>query len=253
MRASSVADVILVAGPPGSARLWSGVRARWEGRLRAEAHELFDPVPPDASVDGLAGRLAERIAATPGPVAVVAHASAVPVAMRAAALRAPARLVLCDGPVHRLDPVLSALSGLCRVPSIATRTVLHPSFLAGWLSSSVGLRRAVANPYVMDRDTVVALLAPLVRSPESRLALATFLRSLPAAMGTPPRIEVPTLLCWGELDRLYPIKIADEARRWLPNATTVSIPGGHLMHPEERPWEMADLIEAWLTREPTAT
>ncbi len=253
MRAPPVHDVLLVAGPPGSAVLWSSVRARWEGVLHAEAVELFEPVPADPTVQGLAQRLADRVASAPRPLAVVAHGTAVPVALAAASLSPPARLVLSDGPIHRLDPFTRALASLCRVPRIAANTLLQPAFLERWLSSSAGLRRAVVNPYVMDRDTVVALLAPLVRTPQSRLALARFLGSLPEAVRSPHRFEGPTLLCWGELDPLYPIQMADEARRWLPRATTVSIPGGQHMHPEERPWEIADQVAAWLTREPTTT
>lgn len=253
MRAPPVHDVLLIAGPPGSSALWSGVRARWGERLQSRALELFEPPPADPSVDGLARRVAEEIARSPRPLALVAHGSFVPVAMRAAALQAPARLVLCDGPVGALDPVLSGLCALCRTPQLAARTVLHPAFLARWLSSSLGLRRAVVNPYVMDRDTVVALLAPLVRTPESRLALAGFLRSLPEAVREPPTFSGDTMLVWGENDVLYPARFADEARRWLPRAHVVCIPGAQHMHPEERPWEMADKVEAWLTRGETAT
>lgn len=253
MPSEPVLDVLLVAGPPCSSALWRGVLARWGGRLRARTLDLFDPVPEDPSVDGLARRVADELGRGPRPVALVGFGSAVPVALRAAVLARPERLVLSDGPVHRLDPVLAGLARLCRAERLAAETLLRPGLLQRWLWSSAGLRRAVVNPYVMDRDTVVALSAPLLDTRERRIALARYLASLPAAVASPPVHEGPTLLCWGEADVLYPLEFADEARRWLPRVQLASIPGAQHLHPEERPWEMADLLEAWLTGRGTAT
>lgn len=218
-----------------------------------EAIELFDPPPEDPTVHGLAAAVVARARALKRPIALVAHGSAVPVAWRAAAALEPAALVLSDGPVSRLDPVTTALCQLARSPWLFSKTVLQPHVLTSWLVSSAGLRRAVVNPYVADRDTVVALLAPLLRSPAHRLAVARFLASLPTAVGSPPSFAGRTLLCWGDADPLYGPEMADEARRWLPQADVVAVPGGQHLHPVERPWAMADLVMAWLAKQPIAT
>lgn len=253
MRPDPVSELLLLSGPPFSGQLWRGVRDRWAGRMRAEVFELLDPVPEDPSVDGLATRVAAALSAARGPVGLVAHGTAVPVAIRAAVRARPAALVLSDGPVTRLDPVLALVAASCRLPRLSAATLLRPAFFERWLSSSLGLRRAVVNPYVMDRDTVVALVDPLVRAPRTRLALARFLASLPDAVRSTPRYEGPTLLCWGEMDRLYPAYMADEARAILPGAVHDAIPGGQHMHPEERPWELADRVLAWLGGSLTTT
>ena len=223
------------------------------GSLDVEALELFDPAPEDPTVHGLAAAVIAAARKFNQPIALVAHGTAVPVAWRAAQALQPAALVLSDGPVSRLDGVLGGLCQLARSPWLFSKTVLQPDFLTRWLASSAGLRRAVVNPYVADRDTVVALLAPLLRSPEHRLAVARFLRSLPQAVVSPTPYEGRTLLCWGDADPLYGPEIADEARRWLPQADVVAVPGGQHLHPLERPWAMADLVVQWLTERAIAT
>jgi pimeloyl-ACP methyl ester carboxylesterase len=57
------------------------------------------------------------------------------------------------------------------------------------------------------------------------------------------RIDVPTLLLWGEADRVVPFAQAAVWAAAMPKATTVSFPGaGHLLF-EERPDAAAALVE----------
>lgn len=253
MPPSNSPKVLLLAGPPASAALWRDVQARLSSHLPVEAVELFDPLPADPTVAGLAASVADRARALGGDMVIVAHGAALPVAWRAAEAVSARALVLSDGPLTRLDPVLGALCGVARSPRLLAHTVLQPSFLRTWLSSSAGLRRAAINPYVADRDTVVALLEPLTRSSAHRLAVARFLQSLPPALGERPRFQGPTLLCWGDSDPLYPPKVADEGRLFFPNLETIAIEGGQHLHPLERPWAMADTVAEWLTRQGIAT
>lgn len=231
--------VLLVAGPPVSARLWKGVadRLRQHG-LEPTAIELFDPPPPIPTVQALSARLAARFDPASETI-VVAHGTAVPVAWRAAVRARPAGLVLSNGPVHRLDPLTAALA---RAPRPVVRFLLRPGVLERWLASSAGARRLVVNPYVMDRDTVVALVRPLVRTALHRRAVAAFLADLARVVGQPPPYGGPTLLVWGDADPLYPPYLPDEARRWLSCMRHLSIAGGQHFFPEERPWALADLI-----------
>jgi pimeloyl-ACP methyl ester carboxylesterase len=50
-------------------------------------------------------------------------------------------------------------------------------------------------------------------------------RDLRAELGA---VQTPTLLVWGERDRLVPARIADEWARLLPHATLVRLPCGHV-------------------------
>ncbi len=252
-----MSTLCLVAGPPASAGLWSHVVDRLQYRgLSARAVELFDPAPDDATVEGRARFL---VASTRPEDVLVAHGTAVPVVLAATEIRSPRALVLTNGALGALDPFTHSLCRAARLPGFV-RTTLQPELWNRWLASSAGLRRTVVNPYVMDRDTVVALTQPYLATLEHRRAVARFFAQLPASVGEPVATACPTLLLWGDEDPLYPAHIADTARQWMPQAAVQMIPGGQHHHPVERPWAMADAVADWWVQEassadpdPTAT
>jgi pimeloyl-ACP methyl ester carboxylesterase len=202
-------------------------------------------VPADPSVAGLAKDLGRAVDAIEGPVVLVAHGTAIPVAWQLASSMSLAGLVLTNGPITSLDPFLKTFCRLARSPRLLASTLLQPGVLQRWLASSAGLRRTVVNPYVMDQDMVVAVSAPYLQSPASRLAVAHFLKDLPQAVADPSPLEVPTLLLWGDEDRLYPPSTIDSARHLLSQISHERISGGQHHHPAERPWEIADRLAKW--------
>lgn len=190
-------------------------------------------------LDAVAARIAARVDAAAGPVVLVGHGLAVPAVTRAAGLAGPKlrHLVLSNGPVTRLDPFTRAF--LRAGPGMPV--ALHPALLLRWLASSAGLRRAVCNPYIMDRDTIDAICRPLVATPADRAAVAAYLRSL-CPLPAFPAPAVPTTLAWGDDDALYPLAEADTADAIVGGGRVRAIPGGRYVHPEERPWALSDLV-----------
>jgi pimeloyl-ACP methyl ester carboxylesterase len=171
----------------------------------------------------------------------VAHGLAVPAVVYAATLNRFPGIVLSNGPLARVDRVSTAL----RKARFALRVLLLPPVWTAWLRSSAGLRRAVVNPYVMDRDTVAALCGGLVETNAGRAQVAAWL----SALETLPELAAPlapTLILWGEADPLYPASEASYGASRMVGSTYVAVPGGHHIHPVERPWEMADRLGAWL-------
>lgn len=238
--------VLLVAAPPASSAMWSDVVHRLTTHgIRSRPIELWEPVPIDATVAGLAARLVEEIESTDGEVIVVAHGTALPIARAAAAATRLAGLVLTNGPIEALDPATRTLAGLARSPRALAATLLQPAAWTRWLASSAGMRRTVVNPYVMDRDTVVALTTPYTRTSDHRAAAARFLRDLRsiAPPGAPQTAR--TLLVWGDEDPLYPAALIDTARARIPGIQVAEVPGGQHLHPIERPWYLADLVAEW--------
>jgi len=58
-------------------------------------------------------------------------------------------------------------------------------------------------------------------------------------------IEAPTLLVWGERDRLVPARVAEEWQRLVPRSRLVRLPGGHVPM-WEAPQELAACVLAFL-------
>lgn len=220
------------AGPPFTEAVLRGCVARAGG----QALPLLEP-GADNTVDGVAARIVART----GPDDVcVAHGLAVPALVRALAIGLNARaVVLSNGPVTRVDPFTRAWMGLG--PALPHLT--QPALIGRWLRSSAGLRRAVCNPYVMDRDTVAAIAEPLFRSLAQRRAVAAYLASL-APLPELRAAAVPVTLIWGDDDALYPLAEADAADVRLGGGRVLAIPGGRFGHPEERPWALADAVRA---------
>lgn len=65
-----------------------------------------------------------------------------------------------------------------------------------------------------------------------------------------PRIAVPTLLVWGELDARSPLSVARDFARAIPHAELVVIPGAGHMSNLERPEEFNAAVRAFCRRGP---
>lgn len=66
-----------------------------------------------------------------------------------------------------------------------------------------------------------------------------------------PRVAVPTLLVWGELDARSPLSVASQFERAIPNAKLVVIPGaGHVSHLEQ-PGHFNDAVREFCRSHPS--
>lgn len=237
--------MLLVAGPPAGAPLFRAVVARLG---QGEAKDVTDNAHVDHGWMERGAVLAEQVAAR--PTVLVAHGLAVPAAVAAALASPPETLVLSNGPLTRLDPFTAALARVAAAPGgvpVLAETLLRPSVWLRWLASSAGLRRAVVNPYVMDRDTVATVCGGLVADAPGRRAVASYLRSLARGLPDARALRCPVWLVWGNDDALYPASEATWLESGLPGCTHRAVPGGRFLHPEERPWELADSLAALIS------
>ncbi len=196
----------------------------------------------EAAAEGLERSLRAR------PRGVVAHGLAVPAAIAAASRVDLPWLLLSNGPLTKLDPAHGALAGLSSLPGggeALSRTLLRPGPWVSLLASSLALRRTVVNPYAMDRDIVDALSGSLVATAEGRRAIAGYWASLRGPLPDAASVRSPLALAWADEDALHPASGASalEARR--PGTLHVRVPGARWMWPEERPWVLADVLEAF--------
>jgi hypothetical protein len=174
-----------------------------------------------------------RLCETEDVQMLVGHGLAVPLAVAASGAGVHT-LVISNGPTDKLDPISRFLS---RMPlRLLSGVVLNERISVAWLSSSLGLRRTVVNPYVMDRETVCALTQDSLRGAPGRAQVASWVQGLPEMLPVSLPSDLNVVALWGDGDRLYPV---DEILQ-KESLEVHSILGGRFFHPQERPWEMAD-------------
>jgi pimeloyl-ACP methyl ester carboxylesterase len=194
------------------------------------------------------------------------------------------QLLLGLGEVRGLHLVGSALGGLIAVdfavahPSrVASLALVEPDGLgtrlpasarlarlpiAGEILFALGGRATLARrlpAYFRDPARAAALAARLdadAASPGFGRALLSILRSMPIDGSAPlyaslGALRIPTLLLWGEDDRITPRSVAERAARLVPGASLSVVGGsGHLPH-VERPDETALLLrDFWRSGRP---
>jgi hypothetical protein len=162
------------------------------------------------------------------PRMVVGHGLAVPTVCH---LDGPHLVVLSNGPTASLDSLTTLVRAL--PGPLLSSGLFHPPLLRRWLASSLGLRRAVKNPYVMEREVVDELTASMLGSRSTRKAAARWLKDLEL----PVRFSSNVHAVWGDDDALHPV---EEILASLGPEKVHRIAGGRWFHPQERPWALAD-------------
>jgi haloalkane dehalogenase len=142
---------------------------------------------------------------------------------------------------------------------IAGRHVPGFGAALGWLAGKPRLRRsrlvlgdAFADRTLLDGEFDEFFLQPLHRSKTHRDATMRLLRSfdhahVDALRGLHARIDVPTQLVWGELDRFFPVAWARDMVADFADANLAVIDGAGLFAHEERPAEVAAALLPVLT------
>jgi 3-oxoadipate enol-lactonase len=104
------------------------------------------------------------------------------------------------------------------------------------------------NPDLFHRVLQIVRSAPVSAMVPSLLALA----DRPDFTETLKEIQVPTLVIWGEDDRLIPPDATKRLVQGIPKAQGVGIPGAGHLSPMETPGPFGDAIQKFLTSLPTA-
>lgn len=222
--------VLFVSGPPTSGAIFQRVQERLAPRRSIAIEGLANAESFDAATFS---REFKALCEAENVGAVVVHGLALPLVLQSD-LAAVELLVLSNGPLRRLDPFTRALS---RVPcTVMEKLVLQPRVFNKWLASSVGLRRAVVNPYVMERDVVEGLTAPFLESSVARKQTNRWLKALPKQLPATLPVDTKVVAIWGDKDFLYPVEEVEQYQ----DLEVINIPGGRFLHPQERPWELAD-------------
>ena len=222
--------VLLVTGPPTSGEIFRRVQERLMPRRSIAIEGLTKPgeFDPESYCREL-----RQLCESEDVGVVIVHGLALPLVVEAE-LNTIDLLILSNGPMSGLDPFTRSLT---KIPcTVMKKVVLQPVVFNKWLASSVGLRRAVVNPYVMERGTVEALSRPFLESSAARQQTNRWLKSLPERLPVSLPDDTKVVAVWGDKDFLYPIKEIEQFEA----VEVFPVPGGRFLHPQERPWELGD-------------
>ena len=244
LRGDKALTIYLLAGPPFGPQFWDSCiqRLHFHGR-RAEA---LNPFQYSCQLEELSQIVSTKLQKDD---VLVAHGTALPIAIQASKLQQFRLTVLCNGPLVQADRFLQIFSSL---PAAARRFLLSSPIAFPYLSSSLGLRRLVVNPYVMDHDTIVTVCSGLKKDTKelsNYVAYTNIFRKKLQADFSP---TMSYLFLWGDQDFLYPKTPIQNLLSKLKNSTYIGIPGGKNLYPIERPWAFADALHQQL-KTPCAT
>jgi pimeloyl-ACP methyl ester carboxylesterase len=209
--------LVLVHGLAGSWRWWSPLLERLARVRRVHAIDLPRPprTMPAAELSAWLDRRLEEKAL--GRVDLAGHSLGGLVAAELAALRpervgrlalvAPAGIPCGRSVARRAVPLTKTLFDLRRSMPLVVSDALR--------AGPLGLARGIA--YVSSRDLRAQL----------------------------PDVRAPTLLLWGERDRLVPLWVAEEWQRLVPHARLDLLPCGHVPMLEQ-PVAVAERLVAFL-------
>jgi len=245
-------SIWFIAGPPFDATLWSDSAQRLRDLgLHTKCYSLLRS--GTGSLASEAQCLSSAIEATQDDVILVGHGTALPLVLKVAQSGSLRGAVLTNGPIDHPDPFTQSLCTVAKLPSPIGKVLFHPRILLRFLASSVGLRRTVVNPYVMEHDTVVAICGPIFADPEIRHRVQTYLKSIANLQEQHPKTSTPILICWGDEDWINNCNYSSFVQRNEIQTTLKTVSGGRFLHPVERPWEIADIIYDWTRNGPTTT
>lgn len=152
--------------------------------------------------------------------------------------------------VERLVLIAPCDIGYTRKPQVRLGIRILPLVLPRWVVRRK-LRLAYGDPSRVSAETVrryrdLMLLQGNRRALKHRFILTILQYGMPDLAN----VMAPTLLLWGEKDRLIPPSFADRFTGTLPRASLVVLPGLGHMPQEEDPDASLPPVEAFLSQEP---
>ena len=254
-RAGAGEPLLLLHGIPTSSRLWDAVGA--------DLAAGFDVIAPDLVGFGESAKPADR------DVSMAEQARLMPQLLDALGVRqvvlvghdiggAAAQVMAVDAPdrvraLALIDSVCFDSWPIFRMRVLrATMPPLARRFPRQWF----GLFERSLRRYVPDGEPCEALAASLAAWSADGAGAEAFMRDARAldpriTQAVAPRlgeVRVPAHVVWGERDPFQKVRWAPKLRDAIPDATLVTLPGGHFL-PWDLPAEVAREIRALATRE----
>jgi pimeloyl-ACP methyl ester carboxylesterase len=254
VRRGSGPPVVLVHGLASSIYTWAAVLPRLAERYDVVAIDLpgfgGSDIPPrlDASIaDRLLPEVMDGLGLARASLAGNSLGGAISAVTAARHPERVDRLVLIDAAAYNFNPAdrPPLLRAMARVPTRLVRALPHRPLMRQ------GLKQVYYDDTKVTEERVEEYLAGMSR-PGAREAAQALLTQgddfgLPGALR---QVRAPTLVIWGREDAWIPVAHADRFVRDIPGARSVILERcGHVPQ-EERPEEVARLIDEFLRASP---
>jgi pimeloyl-ACP methyl ester carboxylesterase len=237
----NMSTIICIPSPPFGRYFWRDVCARFSTHQLAT--KIVTPFSEESDPQKICALIKKECDSIKGPIYILAHGSSIQIALECASFPNIAGIALTNGSFYQDSQLLKLAVSL---PNFAMSILSQPKIAVALFRSSIGMRRWVVNPYVMNHDMVVTVCEEFISSSIYRDNCLKYIKEKPSSLQKIPQIRKPTLLIWGTGDYFHPIEHLSQHLSDSDAITCVNVPGGRYLHPIERPWETADSVHEWI-------
>ena len=235
--------LLCIPSPPFGASFWTEVCKRLESQ--DQPTKIVTPFLSAYTLDQAIQYVDNELSSIQDSVVIVTHGASLNIGLALSSHPKVCGVVLTNGSVSGPSPLLRVVSS---VPTSLWMGILQPSIATTLFSSSVGMRRWVVNPYVMNRDMVVRVCQDFLQDKAYRNNCLKWLANKEVPLSLPAQTKIPFLSIWGTHDFFHPISERQHLDQLLSEHTAIDVPGGRYLHALERPWETADSIVGWMKK-----
>ena len=233
--------ILCIPSPPFGAFFWTAVCKRLE-----DHHQPTKIVTPLLDAENLAQAtrlLDDELSSIDDSIILLTHGATLNLGLALATHPKVRGIVLTNGSVSK-PSILAQLGS--NIPTSLLKIALSPRISTSIFSSSLGMRRWVVNPYVMNRDMVVRVCQEFLENRTYRNNALKWVGNNATPLSEAKQIETPCLSIWGTHDFFHPISERQQLDKILTQHTAIDVPGGRYLHALERPWETADALLQWM-------
>lgn len=234
--------IMCIPSPPFGANYWTSVCKRLETKQLQT--KIVTPLSTASGLAQATRTMDDALSSCEDNVVLLTHGAMLSLAMALTSHPKIKGIVLSNGSVSKASPWAKLGRS---IPTSFLKMVLQPNISAQLFSSSLGMRRWVVNPYVMNHDMVVRVCEEFINNSQYKSNCLKWLGNNDIPLKPTANEKTPCLSIWGTHDIFHPLSERQAIDLLFSNHTAVDVPGGRYLHGLERPWETADHIAQWCT------
>ncbi|MEC8380146.1 MAG: alpha/beta hydrolase [Myxococcota bacterium] len=235
--------IMCIPCPPFGTEYWTAVCNRLEDKKKPT--KIVNPLSTASGLAEATQIMEDELSSSDEDIVILTHGATLNLALALSAHPKVKGIVLSNGSVSK-QSILARLGSI--IPSSVLKAALHPRISTKLFSSSLGMRRWVVNPYVMNHDMVVRVCNEFINDSKYRSNCLNWVGMNGLPLKPAADDSKPCLSIWGTHDIFHPLSERQAIDGLFTDHTAVDVPGGRYLHGLERPWETADHILEWCSK-----